>query len=120
MSDQVREIVRAVFRTLEREECFDDVFMVYRETGGLDAIEGRCMDAVKACPPTREGLSTRDRELIAEFLESVAHQLTMDGKTRLKDIYQVSNALKIDADGLWVEMAAREARNADGWERFEE
>ena len=44
---------------------------------------------------------------------------TEDGPVTSQAVAEVSTALKLDHDGLWVEMAESDARAADGWERPE-
>lgn len=67
---------------------------------------------------TSESLSQRDREFLAEFIDDMVHQLMKDGDGHafgFDAVLEVANALKLDVDGIWVDLAAREAQSADGW-----
>lgn len=57
----------------------------------------------------------RDREFLAEFLESMCHSLMREGGVHRNSVLEVANALKLAVDGVWVKLAATEAEAADGW-----
>jgi hypothetical protein len=67
--------------------------------------------------PMGATLSQRDREFLADFLDAMCVELlALDGEVSATKVSEVSTALKLDADGVWVTLAAREASAANAWQ----